>query len=209
MKYFLSSKSAYIRMISEGSCMEARFRHWIKNVKVIDINSQLWDINSQIWEIKSELRVWPSLGVLGPVHWICYGLLKITFSGVWGGYMSCNRNMSNNVWSETRQNRTETIAVTEFTTNATNLKMHFCHIEKSHPHVVPNDFLLLNTEYNFVEWYQTTLVTLDFYCMDKNSWISQTMFLCSCGSVVEHCVSSAKVVGSIPREHMYWQKKNV
>ncbi len=25
----------------------------------------------------------------------------------------------------------------------------------------------------------------------------------SCGSVVEHCVSSAKVVGSIPREHMY------
>ncbi len=27
-----------------------------------------------------------------------------------------------------------------------------------------------------------------------------------CGSVVEHCVSSAKVVGSIPREHIYWQK---
>ncbi len=26
---------------------------------------------------------------------------------------------------------------------------------------------------------------------------------CSCGSVVEHCVSSAKVVGLIPREHMY------
>ncbi len=26
---------------------------------------------------------------------------------------------------------------------------------------------------------------------------------CSCGSVVEHCVSSAKVVGSIPREHTY------
>ncbi len=24
---------------------------------------------------------------------------------------------------------------------------------------------------------------------------------------LEHCVSSAKVVGSIPREHMYWQKK--
>ncbi len=23
---------------------------------------------------------------------------------------------------------------------------------------------------------------------------------CSCGSVVEHCVSSAKIVGSIPRE---------
>ncbi len=31
--------------------------------------------------------------------------------------------------------------------------------------------------------------------------------LCSCGSVVEHCVSSVKVVGSFPREHMYWQKK--
>ncbi len=26
---------------------------------------------------------------------------------------------------------------------------------------------------------------------------------CSCGSVVEHCVSSAKVVGSIPKEHIY------
>ncbi len=26
---------------------------------------------------------------------------------------------------------------------------------------------------------------------------------CSCGSVVEHCVSSAKAVGSIPREHTY------
>ncbi len=25
---------------------------------------------------------------------------------------------------------------------------------------------------------------------------------CSCGSVVDHCVSSAKVVGSIPREHI-------
>ncbi len=23
---------------------------------------------------------------------------------------------------------------------------------------------------------------------------------------LEHCISSAKVVGSIPREHMYWQK---
>ncbi len=27
-----------------------------------------------------------------------------------------------------------------------------------------------------------------------------------CGSVVEHCISSAKVVGLIPREHMYWLK---
>ncbi len=28
------------------------------------------------------------------------------------------------------------------------------------------------------------------------------MLTCSCDSVVEHCVSSAKVVGSIPREHI-------
>ncbi len=27
------------------------------------------------------------------------------------------------------------------------------------------------------------------------------------GSVVENCASSAKVVGSIPREHTYWQYK--
>ncbi len=27
--------------------------------------------------------------------------------------------------------------------------------------------------------------------------------ICSCGSVVEHCVSSARVVGSIPREYTY------
>ncbi len=33
-----------------------------------------------------------------------------------------------------------------------------------------------------------------------------TFGLWSCGSLVEHCVSSAKVVGSIPREHIYWQK---
>ncbi len=33
-----------------------------------------------------------------------------------------------------------------------------------------------------------------------------TLCMCSCGSVVEHCVSSAKVVCSIPREHTYWPK---
>ncbi len=35
------------------------------------------------------------------------------------------------------------------------------------------------------------------------------LFLCSCVPVaqwLEHCVSSAKVVGSIPREHTYGQK---
>ncbi len=35
---------------------------------------------------------------------------------------------------------------------------------------------------------------------------SASTTLCSCGSVIEQCVSSAKVVGSIPREHTYWQK---
>ncbi len=39
--------------------------------------------------------------------------------------------------------------------------------------------------------------TLDMAC------VSLYYVNCSCGSVVEHCVSSAKVVGSIPREHMY------
>ncbi len=32
------------------------------------------------------------------------------------------------------------------------------------------------------------------------------IFLCSRGSVVEHCFSRAKVVGSISRKHTYWQK---
>ncbi len=30
----------------------------------------------------------------------------------------------------------------------------------------------------------------------------EEVLMCSCGSVVEHCVSSANVVGSIPREHI-------
>ncbi len=33
--------------------------------------------------------------------------------------------------------------------------------------------------------------------------IVYTVVKCSCGSVIEHCVSSTKVVGSIPREHTY------
>ncbi len=40
---------------------------------------------------------------------------------------------------------------------------------------------------------------------DKNLNIKEKQ--CSCGSVVEHCVSSAKVVGSIPREHILTKKK--
>ncbi len=33
------------------------------------------------------------------------------------------------------------------------------------------------------------------------------VIICHRGSVVEHSISSAKVVGSIPRKHTYW--KNV
>ncbi len=33
-------------------------------------------------------------------------------------------------------------------------------------------------------------------------WVT---WVCSCGSVVDHCFSSTKVVGSIPRKHTYWQ----
>ncbi len=49
-------------------------------------------------------------------------------------------------------------------------------------------------------------------CLESGTVLSDTwkygimdlcVSVCSCGSVVEHCVSSAKVVGSIPREHMY------
>ncbi len=42
----------------------------------------------------------------------------------------------------------------------------------------------------------------------KRQWFATIYFPVhsSCGSVVEHCVSGAKVVGSIPREHTYWQK---
>ncbi len=42
----------------------------------------------------------------------------------------------------------------------------------------------------------------------RESTVLETWY-CSCGSVVEHCVSSAKVVGSIPREHIYWQYKGI
>ncbi len=87
--------------------------------------------------------------------------------------MSFNRNMSNNFWGETRLNRKETIAITEFTTNATNLIMHFCHIESLT--IMPFQITLFfknkikfHKNKNVVECYQTILVTLYFYCMDKN-----------------------------------------
>ncbi len=35
--------------------------------------------------------------------------------------------------------------------------------------------------------------------------MNRTVVQCSCGSVVEHYVSRANVVGSISREHTYWQ----
>ncbi len=34
-----------------------------------------------------------------------------------------------------------------------------------------------------------------------------TSLLCYCGSVVDHCISSAKVVGSNPKIHIQWGKK--
>ncbi len=37
-----------------------------------------------------------------------------------------------------------------------------------------------------------------------NLWINN--YYVPVAQWLEHCVSSAKVVGSIPREHMYWQK---
>ncbi len=42
--------------------------------------------------------------------------------------------------------------------------------------------------------------------LESITYINKHVHMCSCGSVVEHCVSSAKVVGSNPREHTYWQK---
>ncbi len=42
--------------------------------------------------------------------------------------------------------------------------------------------------------------------VEELKWLENNSKSCSCGSVVEHCVSNAKVVGSIPSEHMYWQK---
>ncbi len=41
--------------------------------------------------------------------------------------------------------------------------------------------------------------------VQNRSNAEKTVFLC--GSVVEHCVNRAKVVGSIPREHTYSQYK--
>ncbi len=46
--------------------------------------------------------------------------------------------------------------------------------------------------------------TKAFHLLFVSGWRHSAVTVqCSCGSVVEHCVSSAKVVGSIPREHMY------
>ncbi len=57
------------------------------------------------------------------------------------------------------------------------------------------------------------LLNAAFYFLQDNSmyyyskiYIYFIVLKCSRGSVVEHCVCSAKVVGSIPREHTYWQK---
>ncbi len=49
------------------------------------------------------------------------------------------------------------------------------------------------------------------WASERNSWDEEITGWTRERSVsvaqwLEHCVSSAKVVGSIPREHMYWQK---
>ncbi len=41
-------------------------------------------------------------------------------------------------------------------------------------------------------------------CRFHNGFKLVMWIYCSCGSVVEHYVSNAKVMGSIPSEHMYW-----
>ncbi len=60
---------------------------------------------------------------------------------------------------------------------------------------------MLSTSFFSLE--QETSCATDFLC-NRLPVLKQE---CSCGSGVEHCVSSAKVVGSIPREHTYWQYK--
>ncbi len=65
--------------------------------------------------------------------------------------------------------------------------------------------LVLSVSRKYPPHHYTTTNSLNHW--DKAGWIYAFMFFtCSCGSVVEHCVSNAKVVGSIPREHTYWPK---
>ncbi len=65
--------------------------------------------------------------------------------------------------------------------------------------------LVLSVSRKYPPHHYTTTNSLNHW--DKAGWIYAFMFFtCSCGTVVEHCVSSAKGVGSIPREHTYWPK---
>ncbi len=71
----------------------------------------------------------------------------------------------------------------------------------------------IRTKINVLYKYKYVLLTLlNKYQIFFYKTLISTVFChgekqqCSCGSVVEHCVSNAKVVGSIPREHTYWQK---
>ncbi len=52
----------------------------------------------------------------------------------------------------------------------------------------------MNLLYHLVSWCPFGVSQVSFF-FNISQW--------SCGSVVEHCVNSAKVVGLIPREHMY------
>ncbi len=62
----------------------------------------------------------------------------------------------------------------------------------THPHVIPNLYAVLLILHIL---YYSYYIYYTYYCITN---------MCSCGSVVEHCVSRAqKVVGSNPRKHKY------
>ncbi len=77
-----------------------------------------------------------------------------------------------------------------FTLHEPIMGSHNCVIEKGFSEGEKRDFPILTV---IVPISQGTEV------MKVTEYVSE----CSCGSVVEHCVSSSKVVGSIPREHTY------
>ncbi len=51
--------------------------------------------------------------------------------------------------------------------------------------------------------YYNKMLIHSFYIFLYLKFIFLSFAMCSYGSVVEHCVNGAKVVGSIPREHTY------
>ncbi len=74
---------------------------------------------------------------------------------------------------------------------------------------IHNSILLFFIEYDKIKLCNNKLFKLiSAHCYTLKLFKCSTVCSCmkkksSCGSVVEHFVSSAKVVGSIPREHTY------